>query len=202
MKNLKWLREQRELSQVKLAARADLNPATVNQIERGMRDASPGTLRKLADALGVSLYELMEEEEAPKVQAPLPFDVPQRERREQSPETRTLTEFLRTVKRWSLELVRSEDIPNPGKVAKEIDRLNEDLFMHGFDLYHSRRMQGDLQGSLADLKDAMEASAASTLEAYAIAAARDPKNIDNDAVAKRRERHQQQNEDLRRAAAG
>ena len=80
MEQLKRLRENRGLSQVKLAARADLNPATVNQIERGMRDASPGTLRKLADALDVSLYELMKEE-APKVQAPLPLetaDAPQR----------------------------------------------------------------------------------------------------------------------------
>ncbi len=72
MEKLKRLREASGLSQVKLAARADLNPATVNQIERGMRDASPGTLRKLADALGVSLYELMEEG-TPKDQAPLPL---------------------------------------------------------------------------------------------------------------------------------
>jgi transcriptional regulator with XRE-family HTH domain len=77
MEKLKRLREASGLSQVKLAARADLNPATVNQIERGMRDASPGTLRKLADALGVSLYELMEEE-APKAQAPLSPETQQR----------------------------------------------------------------------------------------------------------------------------
>ncbi len=75
MEKLKRLREERGLSQVKLAARADLNPATVNQIERGMRDASPGTLRKLADALEVSLYELMEEE-APKVEAPPSPELP------------------------------------------------------------------------------------------------------------------------------
>jgi transcriptional regulator with XRE-family HTH domain len=60
MEQLKRLREERGLSQVKLAARADLNPATVNQIERGARNASPGTLRKLADALGVSLVDLIE----------------------------------------------------------------------------------------------------------------------------------------------
>ncbi len=77
MEKLKRLREERGLSQVKLAARADLNPATVNQIERGMRDASPGTLRKLADALEVSLYELLEEE-APKAQAPLQLEEPER----------------------------------------------------------------------------------------------------------------------------
>jgi DNA-binding XRE family transcriptional regulator len=56
---------------VKLAARADLNPATVNQIERGARNASPSTLRKLADALGVSLVDLIEGN-YPKGQAPQP----------------------------------------------------------------------------------------------------------------------------------
>lgn len=76
MEKLKRLREKRGLSQVKLAARADLNPATVNQIERGARDASPGTLRKLADALEVSLYELMEEE-APKAPGPAQLELEQ-----------------------------------------------------------------------------------------------------------------------------
>jgi transcriptional regulator with XRE-family HTH domain len=71
MEQLKRLREERGLSQVKLAARADLNPATVNQIERGARNASPGTLRKLAEALGVSLVDLIEGD-YPKVQAPQP----------------------------------------------------------------------------------------------------------------------------------
>jgi transcriptional regulator with XRE-family HTH domain len=71
MEQLKRLREERGLSQVKLAARADLNPATVNQIERGARNASPGTLRKLAEALGVSLVDLIEGN-YPKVQVPQP----------------------------------------------------------------------------------------------------------------------------------
>jgi transcriptional regulator with XRE-family HTH domain len=71
MEQLKRLREERGLSQVKLAARADLNPATINQIERGARNASPGTLRKLAEALGVSLVDLIEGD-YPKVQASQP----------------------------------------------------------------------------------------------------------------------------------
>ena len=71
MEQLKRLREERGLSQVKLAARADLNPATVNQIERGARNASPGTLRKLAEALGVSLVDLIEGN-YPKAPAPQP----------------------------------------------------------------------------------------------------------------------------------
>ncbi len=75
MEQLKRWREARGLSQTKLAARADVNPATVNQIEGGKRAASPGTLHKLADALDVSLYELLEGEPSPKkAQAPLPLE--------------------------------------------------------------------------------------------------------------------------------
>jgi transcriptional regulator with XRE-family HTH domain len=66
MEQLKRLREERGLSQVKLAARADLNPATVNQIERGARNASAGTLRKLARVLDVSLVDLIEESDSGK----------------------------------------------------------------------------------------------------------------------------------------
>ncbi len=69
MDRLKRLRTEKGLSQARLAARAELDPSTVNQIERGARGASLETLRKLADALEVSLYELMEEE-APKAAAP------------------------------------------------------------------------------------------------------------------------------------
>ena len=66
MEQLKRWREARGLSQTKLAARADVNPATVNQIEGGKRTASPATLHKLAGALDVSLYELLEGEPSPK----------------------------------------------------------------------------------------------------------------------------------------
>jgi transcriptional regulator with XRE-family HTH domain len=69
MERLKRLRAEKKLSQARLAARAELDPSTVNQIERGAREASPATLRKLADALGVNLYDLLKDE-APKVQAP------------------------------------------------------------------------------------------------------------------------------------
>jgi transcriptional regulator with XRE-family HTH domain len=68
MKRLKELRTEKGLSQARLAARAELDPSTVNQVESGAREASPSTLRKLADALEISLYELLEEE-GPKAQA-------------------------------------------------------------------------------------------------------------------------------------
>src|SRR4028118_231531 len=66
MEQLKRGREARGLSQTKLAARADVNPATVNQIEGGKRTASPATLHKLAVALDVSLYGLLEGEPSSK----------------------------------------------------------------------------------------------------------------------------------------
>jgi transcriptional regulator with XRE-family HTH domain len=66
MDQLKRLRVEKGLSQARLAARASIDPSTVNQIERGAREASPATLRKLAEALDVSLAELLEETNAPK----------------------------------------------------------------------------------------------------------------------------------------
>src|SRR5215217_2636056 len=62
METLRRLRTEKGLSQARLAARAELDPSTVNQIERGAREASPATLRKLAEALDVRLAELLEDE--------------------------------------------------------------------------------------------------------------------------------------------
>jgi len=86
METLRRLRTERGLSQAKLAARAELDPSTVNQIERGAREASPATLRKLANALGVGLADLLEDN-YPKVgrrsslEPPLWNGAPEEERR-------------------------------------------------------------------------------------------------------------------------
>jgi|SRR5215203_6123082 len=61
METLRRLRTEKGLSQARLAARAELDPSTVNQIERGAREASPATLRKLAEALGVGIADLLED---------------------------------------------------------------------------------------------------------------------------------------------
>jgi len=61
MNQLKRMRTEKGLSQAKLAALADIDPSTVNQIEREAREASPATLRKLAQALDVSIAELLED---------------------------------------------------------------------------------------------------------------------------------------------
>ncbi len=71
MDKIRELRIERGLSQAKLAARAGVDPSTINQIERGARNASPLTLRKLAQALDVSLYDLLEGEPHPKAGRPL-----------------------------------------------------------------------------------------------------------------------------------
>ena len=75
MERLRRLRTEKGLSQARLAARAELDPSTVNQIERGAREASPATLRKLADALDVGIAELLEESGSGKDRSPrLPLE--------------------------------------------------------------------------------------------------------------------------------
>jgi transcriptional regulator with XRE-family HTH domain len=73
MEQLKRLRSEKGLSQAKLAALADVDPSTVNQIERGVREASPATLRKLAEALDVSIAELLDDA-APKAPRRSPLE--------------------------------------------------------------------------------------------------------------------------------
>ena len=62
MTKLKALREERVLSQRDLASMAGLTQMTVWRIENGYRDARPGTIRKLARALGVEPKELVKRE--------------------------------------------------------------------------------------------------------------------------------------------
>ena len=49
------LRKALGIPQNSLAARAGITPPFLSQIEHGVRQPSPGTLRKLADGLGVPL---------------------------------------------------------------------------------------------------------------------------------------------------
>ena len=57
------LRQESVLSQRKLARMAGLTQMTVWRIENGYRDARPGTIRKLAGALGVEPKELVKRRE-------------------------------------------------------------------------------------------------------------------------------------------
>ena len=60
--NVRRLRELRALSQRELAARANLSVTTVNRIETGKRKPIPRTVRRLAEALGVTPEELLAEQ--------------------------------------------------------------------------------------------------------------------------------------------
>lgn len=55
---IRYYRRKNGISQETLALIADLNPAYIGQIERGIKSPTINTLKKIADALGVSLATL------------------------------------------------------------------------------------------------------------------------------------------------
>ncbi len=69
MKRLKRIRAAKGLTMDALEERTGVSKRTISEIERGMRIPHTLTLAKLANALGVDLDELVEEE-APKAPAP------------------------------------------------------------------------------------------------------------------------------------
>ena len=60
---LRRLRRLAALSQQELAARAGTTQETISRLERGHHQARGGTLRRLAEALGVEARELMKGED-------------------------------------------------------------------------------------------------------------------------------------------
>jgi transcriptional regulator with XRE-family HTH domain len=60
---MKALRQERVLSQRELATMAGLTQMTVWRLENGYRDARPGTIRKIARALGVKPKDLLKAKE-------------------------------------------------------------------------------------------------------------------------------------------
>jgi HTH-type transcriptional regulator, competence development regulator len=60
-RRLRALRKERALSQRELARMSAVGPVTISELERGVREAQPRTIRKLAEALGVEPKELMKE---------------------------------------------------------------------------------------------------------------------------------------------
>ena len=57
MERIRQLRKERGLSQVKLAVMADMDPATLNRLERGTGNPNLKTLERVADALGVEVAD-------------------------------------------------------------------------------------------------------------------------------------------------
>jgi transcriptional regulator with XRE-family HTH domain len=54
----KW-RLRRAMTQIQLAEKCGLSPATIVRIERNQREPQPSTIRKLADALSIDPKELL-----------------------------------------------------------------------------------------------------------------------------------------------
>jgi len=65
-KNLKLLRNQRSLSQMELAEKANISIPFLSNIERSIKWPYPDTLVKLAEALNVEVHMLFQEDSPPK----------------------------------------------------------------------------------------------------------------------------------------
>lgn len=70
MEEVRRLRLEKGWNQTELAYHAKLAPSVISLIETGKRDPNAATLRKLAEALGVSIPDLFRESDAPKARAP------------------------------------------------------------------------------------------------------------------------------------
>jgi transcriptional regulator with XRE-family HTH domain len=73
MHRIRELREEKGLTQVRLAVSADMNPATLNRIEMGKANPNLKTLERLADALGITVSRLLEDDSPKGLEPPLPF---------------------------------------------------------------------------------------------------------------------------------
>ena len=69
MDRIRQLRKERGLSQAKLAVMADMDPATLNRLERGTGNPNLKTLERVANVLEVGVADLLG-----KAKAPLPFE--------------------------------------------------------------------------------------------------------------------------------
>jgi transcriptional regulator with XRE-family HTH domain len=86
MHRIRELREEKGLTQVRLAVSADMNPATLNRIEMGKANPNLKTLERLADALGITVSRLLEDDSPKGLEPPLPFSSEAERRLTQAPE--------------------------------------------------------------------------------------------------------------------
>jgi transcriptional regulator with XRE-family HTH domain len=99
MDRIRQLRTERGLSQAKLAVMADMDPATLNRLERGTGNPSLKTLQRIADALDISVAELLEDV-SPKIQAPLFRELPDSATREERRLSRFAEAIVAAARRW------------------------------------------------------------------------------------------------------
>ena len=123
MEELRRLRREKKLSQAKLAALADLDPSTVNQLETGTRRANMRTLEKLASVLGVEIRDFF-----PKDQAPLPLEDSRPSLEELHATAGCVTSWLTTSESawrasWPLSLTPGDAMQIVQEMAEEFSAL-------------------------------------------------------------------------------
>lgn len=64
MLRLKALRTSKDWSQMELSRRSGVSQSFINDLEAGTKQPTLTTLKKLANALGVSVSELLEEDQS------------------------------------------------------------------------------------------------------------------------------------------
>jgi transcriptional regulator with XRE-family HTH domain len=125
LESVKRIREERGLSQRKLAKDAGINAVTLVRIEKGVGSPQVDTLEKLAEAMGVSVFDFFAEESTnPEAPAELPLETtPQRDS--------AIIKALRTYF-WDLRFRWKEpgNKPSPEQIRDALDLLQH-LVDHG-----------------------------------------------------------------------
>ncbi len=115
MKKLRRIRAEKGLTMDALEERTGVSKRTISEIERGMRTPQTLTLAKLANALGVKLDDLLEEE-APKASGPA------RQPKLEEPPAGPTDEERRLVRGWEVIL---EDLATRYREAENEFRAAE-----------------------------------------------------------------------------
>jgi transcriptional regulator with XRE-family HTH domain len=120
MERIRQLRKERGLSQARLAVMADMDPATLNRLERGTGNPNLKTLERVADALEVEVADFFPK--APRrssLEPSLLNGLEDEGRSEASPTTGEIT----AIKRWLsyLEQRLSEGNLTCEEIAHDID---------------------------------------------------------------------------------
>jgi transcriptional regulator with XRE-family HTH domain len=158
MDRIRQLRTERGFSQAKLAVMAGMDPATLNRLEQSKGNPNLRTLERVAEALGVSVAELLEDG-APKAQAPLflelPDQVPAEERRLRY--LRALDLFAaQRAKYWAVRAERNEFSEQQFQEELDTFRDYEDAFVRGLGI--------DLLATFRDAEDAVPAPERETFQ--------------------------------------
>jgi transcriptional regulator with XRE-family HTH domain len=166
MEAVRRIRQERGLSQQRLADMADINKVTLIRIEHGTGNPNIETLEKLADALGVELADFF-----PKAQASLPFEEPETAQAERRVIESLFHPWVGWLKRNAAYLT---EVTHAGGVARgahekiladrrntlqALDELGAALERLGIDLTDGRnrvlrRARRDLQSAFNDWTDA------------------------------------------------